>query len=120
MENYIKKIDAVTFENKISIKTPKLFELDVISLKQSLSNSPKRFANTEKSNVIVSFPNAEGQLENFSILESSNMDSELAAKYPEIKSYVGQGIENPTSTIFFSLSPLGLQSMSCRWPMIER
>ena len=39
------------------------------------------------------------------------MDAELARKYPEIKSYVGQGIENPTSTIYFSLSPLGFQSM---------
>ena len=106
-----KKIGAVTFENKISIKNPKLYELDIANLRQSLSDSPKRFTNSGKSNLIVSFPNADGQLENYKVLESSNMDPELAAKYPEIKSYVGQGIENPTSTIFFSLSPLGLQSM---------
>jgi hypothetical protein len=42
------------------------------------------------------------------------MDPELAAKYPEIKSYVGQGIENPNSTLYFSLSPLGLYSMMIR------
>ena len=107
----LKKTDAITVANKTTIKNPKLFELDVQSLKQTLSSSPKRFANKGKSNVIVSFPNAEGQLESFRVLESSNMEAELATKYPEIKSYVGQGIENPSSTIYFSLSPLGLQSM---------
>ncbi|HZG59307.1 MAG TPA: zinc-dependent metalloprotease family protein [Anoxybacillus sp.] len=43
--------------------------------------------------------------------ENSNFDPQLAAKYPDIKSYVGQGIENPDSTVYFSVSPLGLSSM---------
>jgi len=106
------KTDAVVFENKTRITNPQLFELDMTSLKQKLTNSPKRFASDMKSsNVIVSFPNANGQLENFRIQESSNMDPALAARYPEIKSYIGQGIENPASTIYFSISPLGLQTM---------
>ena len=109
-----KKTDAVTLENKKTIATPKLFQLDVSQLKENLSNSPKRFASNAVSNTIVSFPNVTGQLESFRIQESSNMDSELAARYPEIKSYVGQGIENPSSTIYFSLSPLGLQTMVIR------
>ncbi|MFC6875655.1 reprolysin-like metallopeptidase [Flavobacterium myungsuense] len=105
------KLVSEIFKNKNQIKNPKLFDLDIVNLKQKLSVSPKRFEVSEKSNVIVSFPNSEGQLESYRILESSNMDAELARKYPEIKSYVGQGIENPTSTIYFSLSPLGFQSM---------
>ena len=44
-------------------------------------------------------------------MESSNMDSALAERFPEIKSYVGQGVDTPTSKIYFSLSPLGLQTM---------
>jgi chitodextrinase len=40
------------------------------------------------------------------------MDPALAAKYPEIKSYVGNGIDNPTSSIYFSTSPLGIQTMA--------
>jgi len=105
------KLVSEIFKNKNQIKNPKLFDLDIVNLKQKLSASPKRFEASEKSNVIVSFPNSDGQLESYRILESSNMDAELARKYPEIKSYVGQGIENPTSTIYFSLSPLGFQSM---------
>ncbi len=80
----VKKIDAVTYENKKNIKNPQLFELDVNYLKQALSSSPKRFAGGAKSSVTILFPVTNGQFENFRIQESSNMDPELAAKYPEI------------------------------------
>src|SRR6476620_6295279 len=90
-----KRSDAVTVANKTSIINPKLFELDANKLKQQLSNSPQRFSGL-KSTVVVSFPNGNGQFENFRVTENSNMDPELAARYPEIKSYVGQGIENPS------------------------
>jgi chitodextrinase len=106
------KSGSSVFENKKQLKQTSLFDLDINGLKQALANSPKRNALSGKSSVVVSFPNGEGKLENFRIVESSNMDPVLAAKYPEIKSYVGQGIENPTATIHFSLSPLGLQTMS--------
>ncbi len=108
-----KKADENVVANKLTLRNPHLFALDINGLKQSLSNAPKRFASV-KSNVVVSFPNAEGVLEQYRMQEFSNMDPELAARYPEIKSYVGQGIENPTSTIYISLSPLGLQTMVIR------
>jgi chitodextrinase len=104
------KASEVVVANKQMLRNPKLFELDVNTLRQSLSNAPARFS-FAKSNVVVSFPNADGQLERYQIFESSNMDPALAARYPEIKSYVGQGVDNRTSTIYFSLSPLGLQTM---------
>jgi chitodextrinase len=97
--------------NKTSLKSTQLFELNVNALKQALANSPKRSELTRTSSVIVSFPNEDGKLENFRIVEASNMEPALAAKYPNIKSYVGQGVENPTASIHFSLSPLGLQTM---------
>jgi len=110
----VKNPQAVTNENKRTISNPKLFTLDVAQLRQDLARSPKRFAGNSLSNNIIAFPNADGQMENFRILESSNMDPALAERYPEIKSYIGQGVENPTSTIYFSLSPLGLQTMVIR------
>ncbi|ESU21827.1 hypothetical protein FCR2A7T_02850 [Flavobacterium cauense R2A-7] len=106
-----KKSNAVTTQRGATLPTKNLFDLDIESLKNALANSPKRGVNSGKSNVIVSFPNAEGQLERFRILEASNMEPGLAARYPEIKSYVGQGVDNPTAIIYFSVSPLGLQTM---------
>ena len=40
------------------------------------------------------------------------MDPALAARYPEIKSYLGIGVENPSTKVFFSFSPLGFKSMT--------
>ncbi|MEO5776220.1 MAG: reprolysin-like metallopeptidase [Flavobacterium sp.] len=107
------RADAVVVANKQTLTNLQLFALDVNALRQSLTNAPQRFT-SGKSNVIVSFPNANGQLERFRIKESSNMDPALAARYPEIKSYIGQGEDTPGSTIYFSLSPLGLQTMVIR------
>jgi len=106
----VKKSGSITFENKTNLLSPRLFSLDLNTLKNLLSVTKSRLE-APKSNIIVAFPNATGVMENFSIFESSNMDAVLAAKYPEIKSYVGQGVEDATATIYFSISPLGLQSM---------
>lgn len=108
----VKNASSITFENQKSISNPRLYTLNVSLLKQMLANAPKRAATNKLSNVVVSFPNTNGTLENFNVFESSNMDPKLAAKYPNIKAYIGQGINNPSTTIYFSLSPLGLQTMA--------
>ncbi|HEX9980541.1 MAG TPA: GEVED domain-containing protein [Flavobacterium sp.] len=107
----VKKSDAVTFENKRVIQNPRLFELDVNALRQSVSQSPQRFSG-KQSNVIVSFPDADGKMAQFRVYEHSNMDPELASRYPDIKAYVGQGTADPSATVYFSISPLGLQTMT--------
>ena len=103
--------NKAVLEKKMQLPEKNLFELDVTTLKSALAKSPQRSANTKATNVIT-LPNAEGELERFSIYENSNMDPALAARYPEIKSYIGIGIDNPTSTAYFSMSPLGFKSMT--------
>ncbi|MET7029557.1 reprolysin-like metallopeptidase [Sediminicola luteus] len=60
---------------------------------------------------IVYFPNEKGELEGFKVVEKSIMSPELAAKYPQIKSFVGQGLSHPEDRIRFSVSHKGVQSM---------
>lgn len=105
------KNSIAVFENRNALPVKNLFELDVISLKKELQKSPLRDAGKSHSGAIVSFPNSEGKIEQFRIFEAPVMDPQLAAKYPEIKSYAGQGIEDPSATIYFSISPLGFQGM---------
>src|SRR6218665_2359544 len=102
-KNASKKSDAVVAEEKKSITNPQIFELDVELLKRKLVNAPTRFAN-RTSGVVVAFPDSEGNQENFRIQEASNIEPKLAARYPEIKSYVGQGIEDPSARIYFNVS----------------
>ncbi|WP_160137726.1 reprolysin-like metallopeptidase [Chryseobacterium sp. c4a] len=96
-------------ENMKNIKNPRIFHLDLNGLKNALARTPKRA--TEKSQVIISLPNSSGEMERFRVTENSNFDPELAVKYPDIKSYIGQGLEDQSSTVYFSISSLGLSSM---------
>lgn len=106
-----RKTNSEIFENKSTINNPKVYSLDIEGLKNALAKAPKRLAVGEKSEIIISFPNSDGKLEHFKVRENSNFDPQLAAKYPDIKSYVGEGLGDSNSTVYFSISPLGLSSM---------
>ena len=105
------RANSTPLDSKMNLPTRTLLDLDLNAFKSSLSHVPQRDDLHANSSIIVSLPNSDGQMENFKVYENSNMDPALAARYPEIKSYVGIGIENPTSTAYFSVSPLGFKSM---------
>lgn len=88
-----------------------LFSLDLQALKNILQSAPNREDFTQ-SQIIVAFPNPEGVLENYRVYEAPVMADELSARYPDIKSYVGKGIDNPVSTIRFSISLFGLHTVT--------
>lgn len=107
-----KKVSASkkpALESRMQLPEKNLFDLDVTNLKGQLKNSPLR--NARSSSVSITLPNADGVLESFRIYENPTMDPALAARYPDIKSYIGIGIDNPTATAYFSMSPLGFKSM---------
>ncbi|WP_417352460.1 zinc-dependent metalloprotease family protein [Flavobacterium alkalisoli] len=89
-----------------------LYHLNFEAMKNVLSSAPSRKNFSGESQVIVSFPNPEGQLERFRIYEASVMHPDLASNHPEIQSYVGKGIDNPTSTIRFSTTIFGLHTIT--------
>ncbi len=87
------------------------FTLDITSLKSKLGKAPKRSGTNAKSGVVISFPNANGELEQYSVLEASVMEDELQNKNTSIRSYVGKGINNASATVRFSVTPMGLHAM---------
>jgi subtilisin-like proprotein convertase family protein len=88
-----------------------LFRLDLNSLKASLLNAPMRDSKG-KSQLIIELPNAQGQIEHYRVVETPCMEPALAAKYPMIKTYAAQGIEDPTAVARFSVTQFGLHSMT--------
>ncbi len=100
----------VALESKLELPENLLLDLDVPAATNFLRNAPDRFS-SQKSSIVLSLPNADGTMEQFRIFENSNMDPDLAARYPEIKSYIGIGINNPTTSAYISTSPLGFKSM---------
>ena len=87
----------------------KLFALNFNDLKAELSNVP--LENLE-SNIIINFPDAYGKLNNYKIYEAPVMDIALANKFPDLKSYIGKGIDDPSASIRFSVTMFGLHVMS--------
>ena len=57
-----------------------LYDLDLNALHQVLMTSPKRMFNAQKSNTLITLPNAEGSLEAFRVFENPVMDPVLAAE----------------------------------------
>ncbi|MFM7016735.1 MAG: hypothetical protein ACKOX3_10455 [Bacteroidota bacterium] len=76
------------------------YEIDLQKLKNRLTNVPQRGAQ-KKSDIIIEFPNAYGLFERFKVYESPIMHRDLAVKYPMIKTYAAQGIDDPTATMRF-------------------
>ncbi|WP_166921226.1 zinc-dependent metalloprotease [Flavobacterium poyangense] len=88
------------------------FKLNSDFLKTKLSATADK--KTKRNTSEITFPNASGVLERYTVWESSNFDPELQAKYPDIRSYEGAGIDDKSARIHFSVSPAGVQSMVLR------
>jgi subtilisin-like proprotein convertase family protein len=87
-----------------------LFQLDLAGLKSQLANAPLRGSKLS-SQVVVQFPDGNGRLKNFKVYEAPVMQPGLSVKYPDMKSYVGQGVDNPSEVIRFSITRYGLHTM---------
>lgn len=88
----------------------KLFQMDLSAMKNVLHVAPNR-ENSTLSNTIIDFPMQDGKLEHFKIFEANIMHPDLAAKFPDIKNYVGVGVEDPTATIRITTSLFGFHGM---------
>ncbi|MFT3794769.1 reprolysin-like metallopeptidase [Flavobacterium sp.] len=88
-----------------------LFQVNVNAIKQTLAQASDKLSTAP--GVVVEFPNIDGQMEKFQVWENSNFAPELQAQYPEIRAYIGKNMTDG-STIHFSVSPLGIQTMLLR------
>jgi hypothetical protein len=83
-----------------------IFQLDEQALVNDLANTPDwSVVSARQSQVVISIPNMDGEIERFTIAEASVMVPELQAQFPNIRSYVGQGVDNPEAILRMSYSP---------------
>lgn len=102
---------ANKFERKDIPKKYNILSTNFEYFKTKIVNAPLVDSGIE-SNLIINFPTQNSDVEKFKIWEAPVMDAELSAQYPDIKSYVGKGINDPTAIIRFSVTSFGLTSIT--------
>ncbi|TYA74398.1 reprolysin-like metallopeptidase [Seonamhaeicola marinus] len=98
--------------SKLEIPESKVhfFSLDKVTFNKNTSKATLR-TSKNGTNTIITIPGINGELERFKLYEAPVFAPELAAKYPQIKSYIGLSLDNPGARLRMSSSPHGIQTM---------
>jgi len=87
-------------------------QLQVDALQALLQSAPlEPQVAARNSQVLLTLPLPAGGFGRFRIVESPIMAPQLAAQFPTIKSYAGQGVDDPTATVRFDWTPAGFHAM---------
>ena len=86
--------------------------LNIPDLKSLLQSAPlEKNVHPKNSNSVISLPMPDGTFLRFKFVDSPIMEDGLAVQFPEIKTYMGQGIDDPYSSVRFDITPLGFHAM---------
>ncbi|PJJ58940.1 putative secreted protein (Por secretion system target) [Hymenobacter chitinivorans DSM 11115] len=92
---------------------PVTFQLE--AMRSVLQQAPaEKGAGARNSSTVVSLPLPDGSSQRFRVVEVPVMHPALAARYPEIKTYAAQGIDDPAATARLDVSPAGFHAMITR------
>ncbi len=86
--------------------------LDVQQMRNFLWSLPSEetFRYNRSQAPILTLPKPDGTIARFKVWESSIQEPGLQAKFPEIRTFAGQGIDDPYATIRFDLTPSGFHA----------
>ena len=103
---------TVQGERQIIPDTYRTLALDAAALQTVFAAAPmENPAGRTQSSTVLYLPMPGGDWTGFRIWEAPIMAPELAAKFPSIKTYAGQGEDDPSATVRIDLTPAGFHAM---------
>ncbi|NLE58246.1 MAG: hypothetical protein GX616_07795, partial [Planctomycetes bacterium] len=98
-------------DNWVRPQAGTLLAIQKPALDQVLSKAPiENGSRVRDSAAVITLPRPDGSFERFAFVESSVLAPHIATQVPEIRTFVGQGIDNPSATARFDLTPLGFHA----------
>src|SRR2546421_585545 len=102
---------AVNGPRQIVPQSYRTVHLDNAELSQLLAQAPLEFTEAaKKGQVVITLPMPDGGLARFRIEESPLSLPDPSGKASDFKTYSGQGIDDPTATVRFDMSPAGFHA----------
>lgn len=94
---------------------PQAYQTYTLRLQQftkALSAAPLQAYGANRPNPLtVALPMPDGSMQRYALVESPVMHPDLAARFPENKTWTGQGIDDPTATMRCSITQFGFRAM---------
>jgi hypothetical protein len=106
------EVSTEDFKSTERVRAFSTFRANLPGLEERLKSAPMEFVQRDsQSNDIITLPLPNGTTARFQIEESPIMAPELGAKFPQLKSYRGVGLDDPTAIARMEFNPDGLSAM---------
>lgn len=93
-------------------QTYRTLELDLQEFTSMINQSPhENFTRVKDSQFKIDLPLPDNSFATFKIVQSPVMAEELQIKYPQIRTYLGQGISNKAFGVRFDVTPAGFHAI---------
>ena len=99
---------------KAPLQPKRTFQVKVAdhTILQALAKAPKQFERTGGEKLpVIELPSISETPYRFEVFEAPLMEPALAAKYPNIRSYTGRSIDDPTCIVRLNATPNGLYAV---------
>ncbi len=110
----VSKSEVISLEkNKkiASISQYRLVSVEPEALKEILRQAPLQFSkDAQNRTVTLPLPMPDGTIQEFEIQNAPIMHPDLASRYPEIQTYIGKGIDDPTATARLDFTTKGFHA----------
>jgi hypothetical protein len=104
--------DRGEIERRVEPSRYAAFALDRAGIRQALDSAPSEDAARAAGDAgaVLTVPAPNGELVEFRVHEVAVMEEGLAARHPELKTYAGRAVADPTATIRLDLTPMGFHA----------